>query len=395
MDCRSPNSQLITTDPIAISAIARQRLAIEGWPLQPKDLPAGTALVGGAVRDALLNRLGTHPDLDLVVPSGAIALTRKLAQRFRGSAVVLDAERDMGRLVLGPWNFDIAAREGPDLATDLLRRDYSINALGLPLKSNQPLQDPTGGLHDLQQGQLRAISETNLLADPLRLLRGPRLAAELGFALNPETAALIQSHHACLSQVAPERVLAELEKLAGCSSGDRGLQQVVDLELLKPWLNRLTGSCEPLDAQDLTASERSEAIPLARLSRILDADALEQLRSSRRLQQRCARLRRWALRLDHGPLSESEQLLLCRELEADLPALTLLRNKACNGWMQRWRDPGDPLFHPRPPLDGTTLQNELGLQPGRELGALLEQLMLERAFGRAHDLQAARDLRRD
>ena len=395
MDFRSANSQLITTDPIATSSLARARLAIKSWPLQPADLPAETALVGGAVRDALLNRLRQHPDLDLVVPSGAIALTRKLAQRFRGSAVVLDAERDMGRLVLGPWNLDIAAREGPDLTTDLLRRDYSINALGLPLKSNQPIEDPTGGLQDLQQGQMRAISETNLLADPLRLLRGPRLAAELGFALRPETAALIRFHHRCLSQVAPERVLAELEKLASCPRGDRGLQQVVDLELLQPWLNRLKGSCEPLDAQDLTASERSEALPLARLSRLLDAAALAQLRSSRRLQQRCVRLRRWALRLNGGPLSESEQLLLCRELEADLPALTLLRPEACHGWMQRWRNPSDPLFHPRPPLDGRTLQKELGLKPGRELGALLERLMLERAFGRAHDLQAARDLRRD
>ena len=395
MNCRSPNSQLITTDPVATSALTRARLAIKSWPLQPADLPAETALVGGAVRDALLNRLGQHPDLDLVVPSGAITLTRKLAQRFRGSAVVLDAERDMGRLVLGPWNLDIAAREGADLTTDLRRRDYSINALGLPLKSNQPIEDPTGGLQDLQQGQMRAISETNLLADPLRLLRGPRLAAELGFALRPETAALIRFHHRCLSQVAPERVLAELEKLASCPRGDCGLQQVVDLELLQPWLNRLKGSCEPLDAQDLTASERSEALPLARLSRLLDAAALAQLRSSRRLQQRCVRLRRWALRLNGGPLSEREQLLLCRELEADLPALTLLRPEACHGWMQRWRNPSDPLFHPRPPLDGTTLQKELGLKPGRELGALLERLMLERAFGRAHDLQAARDLRRD
>ena len=395
MNCRSPNSQLITTDPVATSALTRARLAIKSWPLQPADLPAETALVGGAVRDALLNRLGQHPDLDLVVPSGAITLTRKLAQRFRGSAVVLDAERDMGRLVLGPWNLDIATREGADLTTDLLRRDYSINALGLPLKSNQPIEDPTGGLQDLQQGQMRAISETNLLADPLRLLRGPRLAAELGFALTPETAALIRFHHRCLSQVAPERVLAELEKLASGPRGDRGLQQVVDLELLQPWLNRLKGSCEPLDAQDLTASERSEALPLARLSRLLDAAALAQLRSSRRLQQRCVRLRRWALRLNGGPLSEREQLLLCRELEADLPALTLLRPEACHGWMQRWRNPSDPLFHPRPPLDGRTLQKELGLKPGRELGALLERLMLERAFGRAHDLQAARDLRRD
>jgi len=395
MNCAAPRPDPIGADASEAAAIARQRLAMASWPLRVADLPADTALVGGAVRDALLNRLGSHPDLDLVVPSAAIALTRRLAGRYRGSAVVLDAERDMGRLVLGAWTLDIAAREGPDLATDLRRRDYSINALGLALDVDAPLQDPTGGLQDLHHGQLRAVSEVNLMADPLRLLRGPRLAAELGFALSVDTKALIRTHHGQLPQVAPERVLAELEKLSECPGGDQGLQLVVELGLLEPWLNPIGATLEPLDAEELTAMERQQSLPLARLSRLLDAPGLGQLRSSRRLQQRCARLRHWALRLDQGPLSESEQLLLCRELEQDLPALTLLRPRATEGWLQRWREPHDPLFHPRPPLDGTTLQRELGLPPGRALGALLEQLMLERAFGRPHDLQAARDLRRD
>jgi tRNA nucleotidyltransferase (CCA-adding enzyme) len=366
------------------------------WPLQPSDLPTGTVLVGGAVRDALLDRLGSHPDLDLVVPQGAIQLARQLAKHRRGTAVVLDAERDMARLVLGPWSFDLAAREGVDLISDLQRRDYSINAMALPLAADQPLQDPCAGLQDLQQRLLRAVCETNLLADPLRLLRGPRLAAELRFQLQPATAELIAQHHHRLAQVAPERVLAELEKLAACPAGEQGLHQAVELGLLTPWLEPLAAHDTPLDASPLSPAEASDALPLARLSRLLSANALRQLHSSKRLQQRCARLRHWAGVLEHAePLNEATWLQLCRELEHDMAALVLLRPEATRGWLRRWRDPGDPLFHPRPPLDGRTLQEALGLPPGRALGQLLERLMLERAFGRAHDLTAAEALCRD
>ena len=186
----------------------------ERWPLAPGCFPPGSALVGGAVRDALLQRLGPYPDLDLVVPQGAIKLCQRLAKQHRGTAVVLDRERDMARLVLGPWSLDLAAQEGADLTSDLQRRDYGINALALPLIAEAPLLDPTGGLDDLAKRQLRALSEANLLADPLRLLRGPRLAAELNFSLESHTAALIRRHGPALPQVAAERVLAELEKLA-------------------------------------------------------------------------------------------------------------------------------------------------------------------------------------
>ena len=86
----------------------RERLAPAHWPLPLARLPGGTALVGGAVRDGLLNRLQEQPDLDLVVPTDAIALTKALAQELHGTCVVLDAERSIARLVLGGWTVDIA-----------------------------------------------------------------------------------------------------------------------------------------------------------------------------------------------------------------------------------------------------------------------------------------------
>ena len=79
----------------------RERLAPAQWPLPLARLPEGTALVGGAVRDGLLDRLQEQPDLDLVVPSDAIALTKALARELHGTCVVLDAERSIARLVLG------------------------------------------------------------------------------------------------------------------------------------------------------------------------------------------------------------------------------------------------------------------------------------------------------
>ena len=290
---------------------------------------------------------------------------------------------------------DLAAQEGPDLTSDLQRRDYGINALALPLRAQAPLLDPTGGLGDLAKRQLRALSEANLLADPLRLLRGPRLAAQLNFSLESTTAALISRHSAALPQVAAERVLAELEKLAGCPGGDAGLQQASDLGLLQLWERPLTaGEQSSFEVSGLSDAELTQALPLARLAQRFDGEALGQLKASRKLQQRCAVLRHWVEQLSQ-PLGETAMLQLCRELEEDLPALVLLQPNAVNGWLQRWRDRSDPLFHPRIPLDGRTLQRELGLAPGPQLGELMERLMLERAFGRPHCIKTAKGLCRD
>jgi tRNA nucleotidyltransferase (CCA-adding enzyme) len=380
-----------------------QALQPEHWPLLPSALPAGTALVGGAVRDALLGRLGDRPDLDLVVPGDALELTRSLARRLGGSFVALDAERSIARLVLRGWTIDLARRVGDDLVADLDRRDFTVNAMALPLptaagETPAGLLDPQGGLADLAARRLVAIREANLREDPLRLLRGVRLAAELDFTIDPPTWAWIRQHHQELGAVAAERVLAELERLAAAPVGAPWLAATLTAGLLRPWGGVDEAVATPLLAQltperarerGLTDEEAAAALPLARLAAVLGGEGLERLLASRRLQQRCRRLRRWREELagqasgDLETLPESERLELQRDLEADLPALLLhLEPAAARPALARWRNPEDPLFHPHAPLDGRELQRELGIGAGPALGRLLDSLTRERAFGR-------------
>lgn len=375
-------------DPIlgaGAAAALWQALGPERWPLPWQVLPEGTALVGGAVRDGLLGRLGPRPDLDLVVRVEAIDLCRHLAERLGGQAVVLDRERSIARLVIRGWTVDLARQVGDTLEDDLRRRDFRINALALPLANEPSLLDPTGGLGDLSRRQVVAVAEQNLLDDPLRLLRGLRLSSQLDFELEERTWSWILLHHGLLQEVAPERVLGELEKLAASPLGHRDLELARCSGLLEPWVSGGPGadlaalSLGRARSCGLSPQESHAALPLARLAALFDSPALERLRSSRKLQGRCGRLRRWCQRLGASAdqakaeletMEEAERLALHRQLEADLPALALqLPPELAEVWMERWRDPGDPLFHPRPPLDGRALQRELGLSASPSWGS--------------------------
>tara|TARA_B100000073_G_scaffold15809_2_gene12874 strand:- start:8623 stop:9846 length:1224 start_codon:yes stop_codon:yes gene_type:complete len=373
------------------------RLAPERWPLPLNKLPQGTALVGGAVRDGLLNRLSATPDLDLVVPQNALGLTRRLAQELNGTCVVLDADRDMARLVLGEWTVDLSRREGADLNADLQRRDYTVNAIALPLHPRGIVVDPSGGLEDLQRMTLRAIQEQNLIDDPLRLLRGLRFMAEQNLSLDPEAATWIHRHRHRLPEVAPERILSELQRLVCGAWAAAVIPELQRLDLLAPWQ-----SSDPIpwdlpdtgaDA-DFSQEERQLAWPLLRLTHLVSEEGLKQLRSSRRLAHRTRQLRHW-LRCWREQINEAERLQLQSDLEEDLPAfiLTLPQTDRIT-WLRRWRDPEDKLFHPRTPLNGRMLQEQLGLVPGPSLGVLIDHLRLEYAFGRIVDqddaLQSAR-----
>ncbi len=365
-------------------------LAPDRWPVRVQDLPQGTALVGGAVRDALLGRLRKQPDLDLVVPEGALNLSRQLAESLGGSAVVLDAERDMGRLVLRGWTIDFARCDGPNLEADLQRRDFRINAIALPLHSPRALIDPTGGLHDLRDGQLVAVCEANLTDDPLRLLRGLRLTAEIPLQLEPQTAQWIEKHRGLLREAAPERILAELQRLVAAPRADAAMTQLQNMELMRPWqdaTDQWDQSHPPAAAQsaEMNELERCLALPLARLAHLTSDAGLRRLRASRKLTQRCQRLRQWTSRMSGNPdiLSERQRVALHSELEDDLPALILgLPAQLRSEWLSRWRDHHDPLFHPASPLNGSTLQKELGLKPGPAIGQLIEHLRCEHAFHR-------------
>lgn len=180
-------------------------------------------LVGGALRDAVLGRALT--DIDLAA-SDARSAARRLAKNLKASLVCLDEKHQVFRVVLGKRHVDIAALQGR-LEDDLRRRDFTLNALALPLSSDFPREIPLekiidlrGGLQDIQRKHLRAESAMGFHDDPLRILRAFRIAAQLDFVIEPRTLGLIKKCAKRVSEPAGERLRAELLALAsvpGCS----------------------------------------------------------------------------------------------------------------------------------------------------------------------------------
>ncbi len=195
-----------TPNPLTFSPILDQLREI---------LPAGQSvyLVGGAVRDALLQR-PVH-DYDFVTPGNALQIAKQVAARLEAAYFPLDAERGTARVILKPETdhcqiLDFAALRGPDLEADLLARDFTINALAVKLTQPQELYDPLNGAADLFQKTLRSCSPTSFADDPVRILRGIRLAAKLGLHFAPESRQQMRASVSKLTDISPERLRDEL-----------------------------------------------------------------------------------------------------------------------------------------------------------------------------------------
>jgi hypothetical protein len=193
-------------------------------------------LVGGTVRDLLLGR--TTQDLDVTVEANALALARSLADDLGGAFVSMDAARDTGRVVFGEGLgkqliVDCAAWRGPTLEEDLRHRDFTVNALAVPVGQGQAeVIDVTGGLADLRRRLLRAAYGRSLTDDPLRGLRAIRLAAELssfGFRLEHGTAVALREHAWMLREPAPERVRDELVRILSAEAPESWLRLMANL----------------------------------------------------------------------------------------------------------------------------------------------------------------------
>ncbi|HWO72398.1 MAG TPA: HD domain-containing protein, partial [Dehalococcoidia bacterium] len=129
-----------------------------------------------------------------------------------------------------------------DLAEDLRRRDFTVNALASQLGPQGRLgdvRDETGGLEDLAGRRLRMTGEAALRDDPLRLLRAARLAVELGFTIEDETAAAVRRLAPHLASVAAERQRDELVRILATPVAARGLRLMDSLGLLEQMLPEL------------------------------------------------------------------------------------------------------------------------------------------------------------
>ncbi len=197
-------------------------------------------LVGGAVRDLLLGR--GRVDIDVVVEGDAAALAERL-----GAEVTSHERFGTAKARLNGHEVDIASARAEsyphpgalpvvepkaELAADLRRRDFTINAMAIPLHGEPRLIDPHGGEADLASRRLRILHDGSFADDPTRAIRAARYAARFGFAIEEHTAGLLQG--ADLNTVSADRREAELLRLAGEEQAARGFALLAEWGLLEP-----------------------------------------------------------------------------------------------------------------------------------------------------------------
>jgi poly(A) polymerase len=200
-------------------------------------------IVGGTVRDRLLGRDTT--DLDIALAGDPEATARAIARAAGGTAFELSGAFGAWRVVARRhgWHVDVVRLRDDDLAADLAARDFTVNAMAEPLGGGE-LLDPHGGRADIEARRLRMVSAEALAEDPLRTLRAARLATELGFDVEPETAAAVRARAAQLAGVAAERVFAELKRIVAGERPVAGLELMDELGLVAvvlPELGALRG----------------------------------------------------------------------------------------------------------------------------------------------------------
>jgi tRNA nucleotidyltransferase (CCA-adding enzyme) len=197
-------------------------------------------LVGGAVRDLLLGQ--GREDIDLVVEGDAAALATQLGgevaahDRFATAKAMLDGHE----VDIATARTETYARPGalPDveparsIEDDLRRRDFTINAMAIPLHGELRLIDPHGGQDDLASKRLRVLHSGSFVDDPTRAIRAARYAARFDFELEEETAELLRA--ADLGTVSADRRDAELLRLAREARAPRAFALLAEWGLIEP-----------------------------------------------------------------------------------------------------------------------------------------------------------------
>ena len=319
-------------------------------------------VVGGAVRDELLGREIVDLDIACADPKGA---ARAYAKRSSGAPFPLSERHGAWRVVVeGGRTVDFTPLPG-SIEQDLASRDFTINAIAVPLAGGEPV-DPYGGRRDLEEKVVRAVSPKVFTDDPLRLLRAVRIADELGFQVGPATEELVREHAALVTQPSGERTYAELARLS-----EAGYRRAAELGLLAP----LGGSVDGLDREGLVHSARFRLVAVF-------GEALSRLPVPNEL-LRYARALLGAERPTDGSPRAIHRFRRATEPWApDALAFVGALELADAVRDARERDPAEPLLR----------GGELGLPPGPEIGRLLDLVEEERAAGTIETREEALEL---
>lgn len=220
-------------------------------------------VIGGWVRDCLLNRDHPEKDIDIVVIGSGIEIARKCARRI-GPHIRVNVFKNFGTAMFRWADYEIefvGARkesynrgsrkpvvEDGTLEDDQQRRDFTINALAISLNKETfgEFLDPFGGLQDLKNKIIRTPldPDTTFSDDPLRMMRAIRFASQLKFSIEEKTFISLSKNAERIKIVSKERIITELNKIIMCKHPSEGfilLERSGLLACIFPELDNLKG----------------------------------------------------------------------------------------------------------------------------------------------------------
>jgi tRNA nucleotidyltransferase (CCA-adding enzyme) len=384
------------------------------YPFSLELLPKTAYLVGGAVRDAMLERTREYLDLDFVLPCDAVKVARKIAKHYKAGFVLLDPQRQIARVVFPQATVDFAQQSGESIETDLHRRDFTVNAIAYN-PHTQEIIDPLQGCADLERRIMRMISPANLQDDPLRLMRAYRQAAQLGFTIETDTQTAIRSLASHITEVAAERVRVEINYLLLSSQGTPWITRAWEDNLLVPFFQFATSeSFAKLTAVDDSAVKLAENwqqlgvklqeyvrdtvkstwLSIAKLACLVNPDVevaeieLQKLTYSRAEIKGVTTALKLFPQLQLSHMSLREQYFFFQEAGFVFPATAVLAVahdiliEAIAPLIDRYLNPDDLVSHPTPLLNGKGLILALDIPASPLLGKLLMEIAIAQVEGK-------------
>lgn len=368
-------------------------------------------LVGGSVRDYLLDLVITdvdiassaRPDELLAIWPDAIPTGIKygtVTLIYEGLPIEVTTFREESSYQ--DFRRPEIVNFGKSLTVDLARRDFTINALAMDIKGE--VIDYHGGLDDLKRGLIRAVGDPaeRFREDPLRMLRALRLASQLGFTIENRTWQELLAHASYIQYVALERVKQELDRLLAGDHVDQGLELLVQSRLLESIPHALETKLQQaivnIDQRLLVVFTQ----PLTRwfilLRDLADSEfayLLKGLSFSKKDQQELLLLRELEGILRADLSEESLKACLLKYKESSLAEMIALvagytvvdsAEESANTaeyWLGRLTAISESLVVRSLAdleVNGNDLVNEFAIDPGRQIGEIMEELLYRVVF---------------
>ena len=361
-------------------------------------------LVGGVLRDTVAGQREVVTSPDIAIIGSATTFADLLCSKLDDCTIEAVSEFHTARVRIGDRRIDIAsAREDgydppgslpkitlvDDIEVDLARRDYTVNAMAMPILPSGfgDLIDPFGGADDAQRQRLRIIHDDSFREDPLRILRGVRLAARYGFEFETNTENLVErslKHLDAMVCKSPQRVFNEFRLWFDSKENLAAIGSIAE----RLGAMRALGIEGGVSAATL-AKFRADAPPLERFAafastaRTDDMDSLvRRLKMPaewRRIVSEIEAVRRIADRCRTEAISDSElrRLLVDVRIEVIRTAIAIEETPVVT---MRFEDFLARIRHIKAKLDGDDLI-AMGVPRGPMIGELLEELLDGRVDG--------------